>query len=227
MFLRSNGDKMIEKDANGNYVCGWYTDTALKAMQRGQDMFVRTHKDCFYPAWDNGSNTNAFLNGESVLYPTWSFYVVGQEALSFRTEDPLGLVPFPYGPDADPDVYTSVYEGLSYAIAFPVNTREPDAAAIMINAIYEPLDGYKTEQDIKDYLSRYAFYDPRDTEVFYNMFVNTQYAFYSEGARVMSESITENKSISQLLESYKSTYDSLLDKFFIPTQRGIEAVWGE
>lgn len=226
MFMRSNGNRLVEVDDNGEYICGWYTESAKAAYSRGVDIMYVTHKNCFYPAWDNATTSQAFINGQAVLYPTWSFYVVGSEALSYQMDN-LGLVPFPWGPNADPDVYPSVHEGLSYVIAIPYSSSDVEASAIVLNELYEPLPGYETEEDIVAYLSKYDFFDPRDAKVFLNMFQNTQYAFYEEGARIVSEALSDGDSLARGLEANEDIYESLFEEVIIPTQLGMEALWGK
>ncbi len=225
MFL-SNGVALSAYD-NGKVVCGAYTEPGRVALERAKQIIQETHKDCFHPSESAGDHTE-FVNGECVMYAAWtSELIVGTTSIMYQMDN-IGLLPFPQGPNATPGVYLSYHESLTNSIGIPFNAKDPFAAAVVLSAMLEPFDEYKTKEDILEYMTDQIFFDRRDTEVLANLTRNTEYGFFREGARGVIESATEvSTAISALLESNEAKYDQIAEEYMTPHYQGRIAVYGE
>ena len=142
--------------------------------------------------------------------------------------DNVGVIPFPQGPNATPGVYQSYYEEFTYATVIPSNANDYEASAKIIDALYEPFEGYETKQDIIEYLADQAFFDSRDAEVFMTAVRNTQYCFFWEGGRSGIEScVRGNDTVTSILEGMENVYDKLVEDYLISHYNGRIAVYGE
>ena len=225
-FLLSSGVAFSDYE-DGNVVCGVYTETGREALERAKQIFTVTHKDCFHPLTDSVGH-DEFINGEAVMYLTWTYELTTNTDWIMYQLDNVGVLPFPQGPKATPGVYLSYHEGLGTCTAIPFNAKDSAASAVILSAMYEPFDQYQTKDDIIDYMTSQIFYDRRDTEIIINVIRNTEYGFFREGARsAVEESLTSDKSITQLLDSYRSRYDEIVEKYMVPHYQGRISVYGE
>ena len=224
MFL-SNGCTLSSFE-NGQVVCGAYTEAGKVALERAKKIYTETCVDYFYP--DVSTANEYIINGDVVMAVTWLDGMMGTNESFLYKMDNLGVLPFPVGPNAQQDVYPTYHEGLHYATSIPVNAKDPEATAIVLSAMYEPFDQYKTKEDIIDYMSEQAFFDRRDAEIFANMVKNTEYGFFREGARSVIQNVVEkSETVTSLLESYEDQYEQIVEDYMIHHFEGRLAVYGE
>jgi ABC-type glycerol-3-phosphate transport system substrate-binding protein len=225
MFL-SNGVALSAYE-DGKVVCGAYTEPGRVALERAKKIMQETHHDCFHPTESAGDHTE-FVNGECVMYVAWSSELINGTSSIMYQMDNVGILPFPQGPNATPGVYYSYHEDLPTSIGIPFNAKDPATSAIILSAMLEPFDEYKTKDDILDYMNEQIFFDRRDAEVLANVTRYTEYGFFREGARGVIESATEvTTAISALLESNKDKYDKIAEDYMTPHYQGRIAVYGE
>ena len=60
----------------------------------------------------------------------------------------------------------------------PLTTHEPTYTAVILNDIYEPLDGYETRDVVREYMTHNYFFDKRDADVFFAMYDNCTYNYF-------------------------------------------------
>ena len=105
---------------------------------------------------------------------------------------------------------------------------DAQAAATVLDAMFEPFEGYETRDKIAEYLTDQVFFDSRDTIVFLNSIANTEYGFFWEGGRGGIEScLSANTSVVANLESHEDIYDQLVEDYLISHYEGRVAVYGE
>lgn len=230
MFMHSNGDRLVAKDSSGKYYYGIMSPSAQKAMQRGWDIY---YGETGYTIEKGTRETPAdvvdlFIDQRSVLCLTGSGSIYGTDAKIGTSMENFGILSFPVGPDADPNYKYGISENINYAIAFSCLANYPDAAAIVINALYEPLDGYTTYDDIRAYMQRYYFFDERDCATLFDMFLNQQYNYFHWGVRANTVAYLENQStsVTQIIDRNKDKFNEDFEKYVMPSVRGIEALWG-
>ena len=225
MFL-SNGVAFSAYE-DGNVVCGAYTDAGRVALERAREIYNNTCADYIYPDANPGDG-KYISNGDVVMEVMWHGGLIGSTESLMYIMDNIGVLPFPQGPNATPGVYASYYEQIAYTTSIPVNTVDAQAAAMVLDAMFEPFEGLETKDDIADYLTEQVFFDKRDAEIFLKTIANTEYGFFWEGGRgVIESAVSGNDNVSTLLESQESIYDQLVEDYLANHYAGRVAVYGE
>ena len=89
-----------------------------------------------------------------------------------------GILSWPHGPDVEPGYTFGVIENIYSAVAIPITSPEPTYTAFLLNALYEPLEGYENRQTVQEYMTHNYFFDERDAKVFFDMYDNCIYNYY-------------------------------------------------
>ena len=226
MFVLSNGAKFAEKDASGNYVPGFFTPKAVTAMERALSIINGPIAHTI----DTETNVaDALIGGETVLGSLNSDSIIGNNGRISREMDNYGIVSWPYGPDVEAGYVAGRHHNIERCISFSRMSPHPDAAATVVDAIYEPFDGYHDLDSLIDYMTKNYFFDRRDSEVFYKMYFNSCYSYFHYAGMLgyMQDWITSNKSIAEYIESTTDMIMSRIDQYVLPSMRGIDAVWGD
>ncbi len=225
MFL-SNGVNFTAVE-DGKVICGMFTDAGRTALERGQKILNETCTDYIYP--DINSNTSDFfLNEECVMYLTGTGTLFSTSDSLMYKMDSLGVLPFPQGPNAIPGKYHSYYQQIPYSTSIPITASDVESIAKVLNAMFEPFEGYETKEDILEYMTEQIFFDKRDSEVVFEIVNGTQYNFFWEGGRdLAANSVKSTESISQLLEANENKYNDLVNNYLEPQYQGRLAVYGE
>ena len=142
--------------------------------------------------------------------------------------DNVGVLPFPQGPRATPGVYPSYYQQIPYVTTIPITSNDPQAAAMILSAMYEPFEGLENKDAIADYMNKQIFFDDRDAYIIINMIEHTEYNYFWEGGRDgIANVISSGKPVSYVLESYESAYQQLIENYIYPQYLGRVAVYGK
>ena len=227
MFTFSNGSTYVEKNDKGEYVSGLYTPEAMKAMQRGIEIFngPNAHTIC-KQSYD--VSTDNLLTGKTVLGALRSYEIVGVRGKIAREMTNFGLLSWPHGPDVEPGYVFGYYSNIHSCIAFARSSQQSEAAAIAISALYEPFEEYKTMDDVIDFMTKTYFFDRRDAEIYYEMYINSYYNYFNEGmSGVIDGWLSSNQPVSTYLESKESVFAESIEKYAAPALRGLEAVYGQ
>ena len=228
MIILSNGVHFLDIDANGEPYCGYYTDAGRRAIEEVINLWRGDYKYTISPKEGYLSEvvTENFVNGDGVyaFLPThFIFGVYGEVAMKL---DNFAILPTPTGPDVDPGYVASCYHTMSYNISFSAMSDNVEAAAIVLNAIYEPLPGYETREEIKDYMMRNYFFDTRDADAFFDLFENCTYNYdYTtnfESRRIPEYICTTNKTGTQVLEEQESVIANIMEEYIKPTIEAYE-----
>ena len=161
----SNGDRYFTYNDDGTFNLGLYSPTTLDALNKFYD-------------WLNGPTSEnilimeglpALVDGLAVLGNVEAFEVLANtDSIAYHLNN-FGVIPYPSGPDADPGWYQNYCESTDFTISIPITAPDPEATAVVLDAIYEPFEGYETSDDIIDYLHSNYFLDRRDAEFFYSL----------------------------------------------------------
>lgn len=227
MFNHSNGDKIFNIDKNGNYTCGIFSDTAYKAMQKCYELYTGELSYCF-----DKTDGGTFIDGGDVLglCSSGGIFSHGDNSVSMNIDN-FGVISFPVGPDVDPNYKFGVVESTNACTAFAPLSVNEDAAAYVINQIYEPFKDFTTYDEIVAYMQRNYFFDERDGRVVYDMFLNQDYNFFHTGnlghnfRDDMTEYIVLKQPVQTTFESNKDKYMSNFERFCMPTIRAFEKLW--
>ena len=227
MFAFSNGSTFVEKDEKGEYVSGLYTEEAKKAMERGIEIFngPNSHTIC---KQSYGVCTDNLLSGKTVLGALRSYEVVGVRGRIAREMSNFGLLSWPHGPDVEPGYVFGYYSNIHSCIAFARSSQQSEAAAVAISALYEPFEEYPNMDSVIDFMTRTYFFDRRDAEVYYGMYINSYYMYFNEGmSGLLGGWLTSNKSVTEYLESNEDYAAENIEKYAAPAMRGLEAIYGK
>ncbi len=225
MFVRSNGDLYAEKDINGKYVPGFISATAVKAMEAAIDIF---NGSTAHTIDSKSDAVDSLISGNTVMGAMNGDKIVTIGSRITREMDNFGILSWPIGPDVEPGYNFATHSNIEMCIAFSRVSKNPEATAAIINAIYEPFDGYETLDDIIDHMARSYFFDRRDAVVFYDMFRASEYNYFHYGLHSSTmDWLSSNKSISEYIEANEEKITEGINEYVMPSVRGIDALWGE
>ena len=226
MFILSNGSHFAEKDASGKYIPGFFTPNGVKAMEAANSIYNGPNKRAIDTV---GDVTQALISGRTVLGSLGSDGIIGITGRISKEMDNFGILSWPCGPDVEPGYAAAMHSNIERCIAFSRMSAHPDVAATIINAVYEPFEGYETLDSIIELMTRNYFFDKRDSEVFYEMYFNSVYNYFHYNGMYgyMHEWFTSNKTPAEYIEGARSQIQERIDQYVLPTMRGIEAVWGD
>lgn len=225
-YLLSNGYRLAEKGADGNYHTGITSPSALTAMNEALDVF-------------NGSLSYTIDRRNEILAPVEDLIagktVMGvmhyAEYVSDRIVKQLtnfGALPWPSGPDVAPGFLAAFHMNLERAIVISRMSNNIEATAIALNALYEPFEEYPTIDSIKDLLYHTYFFDRRDADIYYDMFRSAQYSYFSTPAfSSLGEWVANGQSPSEYIEANTDKIEEYIQKEIAPSKRGIDNLWAE
>ncbi|MBQ4627891.1 MAG: hypothetical protein IJB44_02305, partial [Clostridia bacterium] len=147
MFILSNGSHYAEKAENGEYIPGFFTARAMKAMDEGIDIFHGTLGETIDKKTDA---VEAILGGTTVMSAVHSHQIIGLDSRIAKEMEDFGILSWPTGPDVEPGYSFGSHNNIARCFAFSRVSKHPDVAATIINAIYEPFEGYETLDSIID-----------------------------------------------------------------------------
>lgn len=229
MFMHSNGDKLVTKNIQGKYAPGIFSGTMLAGMQEGWDIFNGALSYTVKTDLSPGPCIDFFIDGKSMMTIALTEFIFANDARIGLNVENFGVLPFPTGPNAKPDYRFGISESINWAIAFSTAANHPDEATAVISAMYEPFKGYETYDDIKEYMQRNYFFDMRDCDNLYGMFLNQIYNYFHFGIRDTNVRYITTKAytVAQFIDKDRSKFQEDFDSYVMPAIRGIVALWGE
>ena len=216
LMAMSNGCDFITIKDDGTYTLGYFSQNAIDAYNQVADWMFGATAGSFNM---EEKNLNQFIEGKSVMTLIDAYQVLSSsESIAYKMEQ-FGIVPFPCGPGAaTPYDYRTSYESADFTIAIPTTAKDAEVSALVIDAIYEPFEGYETEDDILEYLKRNYFADERDAEFFIDI-TKQNHVYYHDHQHGLSEMFSQlagNNAISRCVESFEKRYYTIVDKYVIP-----------
>jgi len=226
-YILSNGFRVAEKGADGNYKSGLLNPNALKAMEEAHDVYHGTLSYTIDRTDDILEGPiSALLNSTAVMSVMhYAEYVPNRVAKEMPN---FGVLPWPSGPDVEPGFIATQHIVLERAIVIPRFSPNVEATAIVLNALYEPFEEYPNSDSIKDFLYNTFFFDRRDAEIYYDMFLNTQCSYFTSPAcDTLGGWLNNGQTPTAYIESVVDNVQTFIEEDIAPSKRGIEAVWGE
>ena len=230
--LRASEIELVKKE-NGAWVSGIDTPECIDALNWAEDMIYGTGKDYVYPQIvDTYQAEKAFLEENAVMLLIHSYFIFQPKSqIAYGMED-FGLLPFPLSDSNKSNNWIGQHETLMYGVSIPANVEEPDSTAYILNALYEPLEGYETEEKRLEYYNRNIFHDTRDADVFFKTLQINRYTYRYGNTGFLPTSIAQGlsdqkgkKTVIEYLDSIKAQFESTFD-VIIPMYESMEAVWG-
>ncbi len=222
-YILSNGYRLAEKGSDGKYKSGLHDSRALTAMIEAQDVVFGPLS---YTVNYDVDPAESLISGTTVLgvlhYAEYMTDRIVKEMNNF------GLIPWPSGPDVDPGFIATNHHNLERAIVISRYSPNVDATAIALNALYEPFEEYPDSGAIKEFLYHTFFFDRRDADVYYDMFLSSQYSYFSSAPWASLSGWIENgQTPTEYIEANIDKIEEYIEKEISPSKRGVEAVWGE
>ncbi|MBO5300309.1 MAG: extracellular solute-binding protein [Clostridia bacterium] len=162
-----------------------------------------------------------FLAGELVMTQTSFSNVIADISYDM---DNFGVVPMPCGPRGEYGTWPSVFSDFDSFAVF-VNAKEPEAAAMVVDRMCDPFEGYETLEDIKNYASD-IFFDKRDVDFFTYYLKNIRWNYWTLGIysffdTAKNEAIKGASSI-EIFDRYADAANALVEEYVVPNYQFIK-----
>ncbi len=214
-----NGASLISVSDNGSAV------PALDSVAIAEtfDWFSRlyaNHSDCI-TTLDYYGMTAGFLAGEIVMAQTSFSHMINDIIYEMGN---YGIVPMPCGPRGTYGKWPSLFADFD-SFGIYINAREPEAAAMVIDRMCDPFEGYETLEDIQQYASG-LFYDQRDIEFFTTYLRDTRWNYWTFGifdyfGDAMKE-VLKGASSAEIIEKYADAANALVEEYVVPNYEFIK-----
>jgi hypothetical protein len=167
-----------------------------------------------------------FLDGKPVLtLMNGTDLCCGENSIAFNMEN-FGIVPFPHGPNGSLKNTGSTITTTRFMTSIPSFSKEPVMSATILNAIYEPLPGYETEDDTIEYMRKQYFFDDRDVHNFVEMYKTILYNYRHEGITDVYINIRDNKTMQESLDSIADADEANRIKYVVNMESTAEEIFG-
>ncbi len=222
VYILSNGYRLAEKGPDGNYRSGLHDPRAMTAMNEARDVYGGPLS---YTIDINERHIDALNAGNTVIGVLhMSEYL--DNLIKVMTN--FGVIAWPSGPDVDPGFIAANHMNLERAIVISRFSKNVEATAIAINALYEPFDEYPTSDSVREFLYHTYFFDRRDADMYYDMFLNSQYSYFASDVwNSLFGWLDFTKTPTEYIESNLPAIETYIEKEVAPSKRGMDAVWGE
>ena len=231
MFIRSNGVTFAQKNDDGSVVCGYYTDAGIRALEYINEIYNGEYSSYILKDGHQDATISMehFVNGLGCYTFTPAHCIFGVSGDISTYMENYAVLPTPYGPDVDPGYNGGLYHSQYYFVSIPKLSDINDAAAIVVNAIFEPFEGLETYENIKEYMARNYFFDKRDADWFFEMRNNASLNYdYQTGflsRKIPEEICTSNTTVTELLEKYKDQMNTVIEETVTPMLSVYDVIW--
>ena len=208
-----NGANFFEIDGSGRPVSALDSQNIAEAIDWCARLYTED-KDYisflgFYEMVD------AFINGKVVLANTSFTHMINEMIYDV---DNYGVVPFPCGPRGTYGQWRTAFSDFDSMGIF-VNAKDPESAAMIIDRLFEPFEGYETEESLAQYASN-IFYDSREVEIFITYLKYTRWNYWTVGLDEYFSNLDSmarlGRSSAEAIETYKGAADVILEKYVFP-----------
>ena len=218
-FAMMNGANYVSVNSDGTVVPALDSPAIVETFDWCSNLFTK-HKDCI-SYLGHYEMVEAFIRGEITLAQTSFTHMINEMIYDV---DNYGVVPMPCGPRGTYGEWASAYADFD-SMAIWVNAKEPEAAAMVINRMFDPFEGYETLEDIQEYASG-IFYDQRDIEFFTTYLKHTRWNYYTRGLNDYfsnaGSQTKSGKSGTEIVEKYASAANEIVEKYVIPNYEFIQ-----
>ena len=205
-----NGNEFITFDSNGAFEMGYFTPSAIEAYYQAFEWFYGDTKGCV------SNQGELFLSENAVMTNTGTSGLLATTSSIAYTMDNFGIVPIPYGPNGNPKDYKISYISAYFMHAIPINARNVEESALILDAIYEPFEGFETKNQILDYLERNYFSDRRDAELYLSVSEENHTYYHSHhGLSSMFDQMPD-LGVMKAVDSFRDSYYNFVEKSMIP-----------
>lgn len=230
MYIFSNGSNIISKQDDGSYAFGLYDYRGQAAMEACNRFINDTCKNYIAKhglGYNHDKIAQCFASEEAVMAAVYTGYIYGRDAIVSQEVYDFGILSWPHGPDVEPGFTFGVVENIYTAMVIPVTAKSPETSAMIMNSLYEPLEGFETKESIQEYMTYNYFFDKRDAEVFFKMHDNCVYNWFHwfDGSGIVD--FIGRKNVSEHIQSKETSLIKIFDDEVRPILDGILAVYGD
>jgi hypothetical protein len=224
-YLLSNGFRVAKKGPDGNYHSGITEPSALDAMNEANYVFNGALSFTVDKRGGNTTPVEALIAGKTVLgVMHYVEYVTSNIA---KTMTNFGLLPWPSGPNVEPGYMATHYTNLENVIVIPQTSPNLEATALTLDALYEPFEEYPDINAVKDLLYHTYFFDRRDADIYFGMFLNTQFTALGAPTNVaLGEWVVSRQAPSEFIESNITSLEEYIEEEVAPSKKAIDFIWG-
>ena len=217
----SNGIDFITLNDDGSFKLGYFSQAAVDAYNQAKEWMTGDTASCFNV---ETKNLQQFIDGQSVITLCDAYQVLSNsDSIAYKMEQ-FGIVPFPTGPSAsDPHDFGTSYESADFTLAIPATAKDPEVSALVLDAIYEPFEGFETRENVIEYLNRNYFLDSRDATLFLEI-ADTDHVYYHDHFHGMTEMFSQlagQAAVSKAVESFESRYNTIVEKYVLPEYKTV------
>lgn len=238
MICFSNGATTAIVKKDGSYGIGYYESNGRAALDEVDKIWRKELKYTIDPeeTWLSevvAQNFSQYQHGAYAFLPTQ--FVFGVFGMVEQYLDNYAVLTCPVGPNVEPDFVQAIYSDQNFMINFPTCLSNPEVAATVVNAIYEPLTGFETYDKIREFMNKNYFFDERDGINFFKMYDSTIWNFDScvypgnslIGRMIPCDVCTSSLSVQELLDAYNNIMADFMDLCVKPCYDAEIAVFGE
>ena len=225
-LVYSNNVKFIEEAEDGTLIPTPYPQSFVNAMTWGQNLISDYKEVILYDS--DTYELEEYTRGEIfVAFAPSTAVTTGKIAYNENSTFDSGVMPLPCGPDATYGEWGQCVQG-SHGFSIPVTTENPEAAAMFINLICEPLVGFEDPTAFYNMI----FEDETDLEIYMQLGKNYRYDYTHVGDKSLGRQVGEGfgnavckgSSLTERMESYINTMTTLVEDWMMPNYK---TVYGE
>ena len=224
MLMLYYGADWAQKDANGNWTSGARSPAGRSAAEKLHEyrrgelkdniLFEKIGAQTYY--WGQQQVIMSLLHTVCLTETNGLIPLVGYE---------YGVLPFP---SQDGKSIFGQFERNSEAILITSFTSYAEETAKVLDAIYEPFEGYEDAEALKEQYNDTLFWDERDTEVMFalanSLRLLPQATEFGE-TNIKIAADLEKYDAAQVMDKYSAQIQSILEKELIPVKETMEKIF--
>ena len=215
-FAMMNGIDFVSVDVNGELIPNLTAPEVIETFDWCSKL-MSNHFDCI-SYLGHYEMVDAFISGELTLAQTSFSHMINEMIYDV---DNYGVVPFPCGPNGTYGKWINAYSGFD-SMSIWVSAKEPEAAATVIDRMFEPFEGYETLEDIQRYAYN-IFYDKSDVELFTTYLKYSRWNYYTLGIWdyfvTATNQARNGKTGAEIVDKFGERANELVERYVIPNTR--------
>lgn len=216
MAFNTAGNTYVVKNSEGEYVSNLLSTDNVETFTWAQDFFVR-NKDFISPTRDTYMLVDELCDGKTAMLLMHAYFIFADTAdIAYRVEN-QALLPFPLADGDTSQKWVGQYEEVQYSFHIPICAPNGESAAHVLNALYEPLPDFETEEKRIAYYERTLFHDTRDCTLMMQLLDNMRYTFIYVGngggnkngvRQIVTEISRQSGSMISSLQSHQRVFET-------------------
>ena len=220
-YIMSNGYILAQKGPDGDYHSGLTDPRVITAMNEATDL---AFGPLSYTISIDVNLLDVMVNGQTVLgvlHDSEHISRIVKEMPNF------GVLAAPSGPDVEPGYIATTSMNIGNVTVLSNYSPNIEASAIVLNALYEPFEEYPDIDSVKDFLYHTYFFDRRDADIYYDLYMHTQFSYFASSLwNTLHEWLEGGWGPTEYIDAHLDQVEDYIQKEVAPSKRGVDAVWG-